>query len=274
MKAFKFLQRALPFVLSAFVAWMGFSSTVLSEENPPHWSYGGSTNPTQWGHLGDNFAACEIGRDQSPINIDDALVGAPAALEFNYSLVPLAVVNNGHSIQVNYPEGSRVIINGEAYELLQFHFHTPSEHTNSGEAYAMELHLVHRSNSSGELAVVGIMMEQGTAHPVIDTIWEHIPAIGETNAVDGIAINAADLLPRGITYFSYEGSLTTPPCSEGVHWNILTDPIQVSEAQIEKFASLYQVNARPIQPTNGRTIELHKDINQRIPKKVAIASGY
>ena len=270
MKAFKILQRVLPLVFFIFVAWMGFSSPAWSEENPPHWSYGGATNPTQWGHLGHNFAACEVGRDQSPINIDDVIAGAPAELEFDYKPTSLVVVNNGHTIQVNYTEGSSVLINGEAYELLQFHFHTPSEHTTSGEAFAMELHFVHR-NAAGELAVVGIMMKKGAAHPAINTIWEHIPGKEEMSAVEGVAIDAANLLPKNMTYFSYEGSLTTPPCSEGVHWNILTEPIQVSEEQIAIFESQYQVNARPIQPVNGRVIELHKDLKSQTPKKVAIA---
>lgn len=257
MKNFKMFRRAVSFVLPILGVWAAFS-TLAKADNSPHWSYGGAASPTQWGRLGHDFASCEVGRDQSPINIDDAVVGAPAKIEFNYVPVPLVVVNNGHTVQVNYASGSTVTINGMKYELVQFHFHTPSEHTLSGRASAMELHLVHR-NAAGELAVVGIMMKQGAPNPAIDAIWKQIPKSKGINTVGGVTINAANLLPKETTYFSYSGSLTTPPCSEGVKWNVLAEPIQVSEEQIATFESLYQVNARPIQPINGRIIELHKE---------------
>jgi carbonic anhydrase len=258
MTTFKVHQKAGVLALPILGLLIAFSCPTVAGEESPHWSYGGAANPTQWGRLGHDFALCETGRDQSPIDIDDAVVGAPAAIEFNYNPVPLVVVNNGHTVQVNYAEGSTVSIDGQEYELLQFHFHTPSEHTMSTLASAMELHLVHR-NDMGVLAVVGIMMEAGAAHPIIDTVWEHIPEEEGTHTVEGLTINAADLLPNGITYFSYTGSLTTPPCSEGVRWNVLAEPIQVSEEQIATFESLYSVNARPIQPTNGRIIERHEE---------------
>ena len=200
---------------------------------------------------------CEVGTDQSPIDIDNAVDGSPANIIFNYSSVPLVVVNNGHTIQVNYETGSTVSINGEEYQLLQFHFHTPSEHTMAGKAYGLELHLVHR-NKKGQLAVVGVMMEKGQANSLIDTIWKNIPEEKGINEVKGLTINAADLLPSSKTYFSYAGSLTTPPCSENVKWNVLAETISVSQEQIAAFEQLYQVNARPIQPMNGRIIELHK----------------
>lgn len=246
------------FALSLLGSIVAFSSQANAGEDSLHWSYGGEENPTQWGRLGHDFALCEVGRDQSPIDIDDAVVSTLSTIEFNYSSVPLVVVNNGHTVQVNYAEGSTVSIEGDKYELLQFHFHTPSEHTSEGRASAMELHLVH-SNDSGELAVVGIMLEKGNAHPAIDTVWRHIPEEEGTNEVDSITIDAADLLPDSIAYFSYSGSLTTPPCSEGVRWNVLQESVQVSEDQIAAFEDLYQVNARPIQPTNGRIIELHEE---------------
>lgn len=242
------------FMIEAFAA---FPISALAEEDMPHWSYGGADNPTQWGLLGHDFALCEFGRDQSPINVDDAISSSPADIEFNYSETPLVVVNTGHTVQVNYEKGSTVNINGEEYELLQFHFHTPSEHTLSERATAMELHFVH-SNEAEQLAVVGVMMEEGATNPVIDSIWDHIPTEEGVNTVEEMMINAADLLPDGIAYFSYAGSLTTPPCSESVSWNVLAEPIQVSEDQIAAFERLYQVNARPIQPTNGRTIEFHE----------------
>ncbi len=239
------------------VLFTGSHSPISAGENSPNWSYGGSGNPTQWGRLGNDFAVCEVGRDQSPIDISNAVGGAPARIRFNYEPSPLVVFNNGHTVQVNYEPGSSVIIRGRKYELLQFHFHTPSDHTISGKAAAMELHLVHR-NQAGTLAVVGILLEAGTANPSIDKIWQHIPEAGTTEKVEGVTLNAADFLPSNVDYFSYPGSLTTPPCSEDVKWHVLTEPVEVSAEQIATFESLYQVNARPIQSTNGRIIQLHQ----------------
>lgn len=259
MRTFKASQPALPFALfiSMLGALVSFPGATLAGEAAPKWSYGGAENPTQWGRLGHDFATCEVGKNQSPIDIRNPVPGSPAKVEFNYAPSPLTVVNNGHTIQVNYQPGSTVSINGEKYELLQFHFHTPSEHEISGKAAAMELHFVHR-NQKGQLAVVGVLMNEGPTNPTIDAIWKHIPKTKGTNTVKGLTINAASLLPKSTTYFSYAGSLTTPPCSENVRWNVLAEPIQVSAEQIAAFESLYQVNARPTQPINGRAIELHK----------------
>lgn len=224
---------------------------------PPSWSYGGTENPTQWGELSPDFVRCEVGKDQSPIDIVSTVKGKPTQLVFNYKPTPLVVVNTGHTIQANYASGSTVTIDGKEYALLQFHFHTPSEHTFGGKAAAMELHLVHR-NAAGQLAVVGIMIEEGAANPVIDQIWQNIPSSGKTNTVADRSIDASNFLPKRQAYFSYTGSLTTPPCSEGVSWNLLVEPITASEAQIEVFQKFYQMDARPIQPINGRVIESHR----------------
>jgi carbonic anhydrase len=233
-----------------------FPTQILANENKPDWSYGGAANPTQWGKISPDFELCELGRDQSPININNAVLEIPVNLDFTYKPTSVSVVNNGHTIQVNNEPGSTIKINGEEYELIQFHFHTPSEHTFDGKASAMELHLVH-SNPKKQLAVVGVMMEKGAANPLIDKIWQHIPEVGKNNAVKNFPINPANLLPKNKAYFSYSGSLTTPPCNEDVKWNVLTESIQVSEEQIAAFQSLYQVNARPVQPINGRMIKFH-----------------
>lgn len=244
-------------ILSFSLSLLLISTPILAASGTPHWSYGGSENPTQWGKLSNDFALCELGRDQSPINIQHAVEDNSAKINFDYKPSPLVVVNNGHTIQVNYAQGSTVTINGEKYALLQFHFHTPSEHEINDKASAMELHLVHR-NELGQLALVGVMLNQGKSNPLIAEIWKQIPAIGETNTVSDRMINAASLLPNKKAYFSYNGSLTTPPCSEGVSWNIFVEPITVSEDQIETFANIYQVDARPLQPINGRTVQLHR----------------
>lgn len=253
MKTFQVICLSLTLLGSTFFFCPGDTWAIS-----PEWSYGGKGNPTQWGHLGHDFALCDIGQDQSPIDIDTPIVGRPSTLEFNYSSVPLDVVNTGRTIQVNYPKGSTVRIDGDEYDLLQFHFHTPSEHTNGGIASAMEMHLVHRNNA-GELAVVGILMNQGDTHPAIKKVWEHIHEEEGTRKVEPLIINAADFLPESKAYFSYPGSLTTPPCSEEVRWNVMQDPIEVSTEQLEAFEALYPINARPSQPAHGRIIELHED---------------
>jgi carbonic anhydrase len=220
--------------------------------------------------LSEDFALCKLGKQQSPINISlsskingkisgkDNPEVTPPKINFDYKSSPLAVVNNGHTIQVNYAQGSSASIDGENYALLQFHFHTPSEHTINNKASAMELHLVHRSEA-GKLAVIAVMLSKGKSNSLIEEIWQNIPDVGKTNAVSDRMINAADLLPSNQDYVSYDGSLTTPPCSEGVKWNIFVNPITISEAQIETFEKIYQVDARPIQPTNNRTVQLHRD---------------
>lgn len=221
------------------------------------WRYGGSENPTQWGKLSEDFVLCELGKAQSPINISNAIAGKPENIGFDYQPSPLVVINNGHTIQVKYEKGSKVTIDGKKYELLQFHFHTPSEHYINGQASPMELHLVHQ-NALGQLAVVGMMIKQGALNPVISEVWKHIPDVGETSEVADRLINAADLLPEQKSYFSYDGSLTTPPCSEGVKWNIFVEPIAISKEQIEAFEQIYQVDARPVQAINNRVVELHR----------------
>lgn len=241
----------------AIVTTLLISLPVLAAVSSTHWSYGGTENPTQWGKLSEDFALCELGRDQSPINIINTIEDSPAEIDFDYKPSPLVVVNNGHTIQVNYAQGSTVTINGKKYALLQFHFHTPSEHNINDKASPMELHLVHR-NEAGQLAVVGVMLNQGIANPLIAEIWKQIPDIGATNTVSDRLINASNLLPSKKSYFSYMGSLTTPPCSEGVSWNLFVEPITVSKEQVETFAKIYQVDARPLQPINGRTVQLHR----------------
>lgn len=235
---------------------MIFSPASLASENTPHWDYGGANNPTQWSNLSEDFAQCASGQNQSPIDINGTIKTNSAPLEFHYQATPLVIVNNGHSIQVNYEKGSFVKINDQEYELLQFHFHTPSEHTIKEKASALEMHLVHRHNL-GKLAVVGVMIETGSNNSIIEQIWQNIPEAKGTNKVENMMINVQDLLPQSHSYYSYNGSLTTPPCSENVSWNILTEPITISEEQIKQFQKLYQVNARPIQSLNRRLIQLH-----------------
>ncbi|WP_319422921.1 carbonic anhydrase [Pleurocapsa sp. FMAR1] len=230
----------------------------LADENKPDWEYGGSNNPTHWSELSSEFKSCELGSNQSPINITTTQKGKAAAIEFDYHPSTVEVINNGHTIQANYEPGSTVKIDGQVYDLLQFHFHTPSEHEIEGKSAAMELHFVHK-NKAGKLAVVGVMMDAGAENPLIASVWDDIPTDNKAEKGNKITLDAAKLLPKDKTFVSYSGSLTTPPCSEQVSWNILSKPIEVSSEQIETFESIYSYNARPIQPLNGRSVELHED---------------
>ena len=254
--------------LALKIAFIGIVTLVLattpnaqgSEDQAVHWSYGGVNNLTQWGELSPEFATCEIGHNQSPIDIQPNKIESldepvNASIEFNYQSVPLEVINNGHTVQVNYAKGSSVKIDGQKYELVQFHFHTPSEHTVQGKAYPMEAHLVHQ-NDSGEYAVIGLFIEAGTENKLMATIWDRIPAIGSVKKIGERSIDVSRLLPVNQVHYNYIGSLTTPPCSENVNWYVMKEPIQASEQQIEQFRAMYNFNARPAQPLNHRVVRL------------------
>jgi carbonic anhydrase len=252
----KYCFHIIAIAIVGLVALCGSPLPSFAKALTPDWSYQGATNPTNWGKISRDFATCDLGQDQSPIDIQGAAKGEPVQIAFNYKSSPLSVTNNGHSIQVNYAPGSTISIDGDEYQLLQFHFHTPSEHKIAGKAAAMEAHLVHR-NAAGKLAVVGVMMNAGQEDRSIDKIWQAIPTSDRTNTVSNSTIDAASLLPTNKSYYSYTGSLTTPPCSEGVNWIVLTEPITVSTAQIQEFHKFYALNARPIRSTNARKVELH-----------------
>lgn len=226
------------------------------------WGYGAENGPAVWGRLSEDYRLCDEGRRQSPIDLADASPKRSPEVIFNYRSSPLTVVNNGHTVQVDYSEGSSMEIEGARYELLQFHFHSPSEHTLSGESLEMEMHLVHQNADSGELAVVGALVRRGSENAALAPVWENIPAAaGEPRRVDGVSINAEDLLPSERLFYRYDGSLTTPPCSEGVKWFVLTTPIEMSAAQIETFRSVINGNNRPVQPLNER--ELRVDVPEK-----------
>lgn len=220
-----------------------------------HWGYEGEGGPEHWGTLKPEFALCGSGMSQSPIDIDKTYKTTLDTIEFSYKETPLRIINNGHSIQVNYEPGSFITVDGERYELLQFHFHAPSEHTVKGKFYDMELHLVHK-NERNELAVVGVFIKKGKPNKIIQVLWDNIPKeINKENVVSGIFVNSSGLLPKDSRYYHYFGSLTTPPCSEGVNWSVLKTSIEVSEAQIEKFRTVMGVdNNRPVLPLNKRFV--------------------
>ncbi|WP_066381830.1 carbonic anhydrase [Anabaena sp. CA = ATCC 33047] len=219
-----------------------------------HWGYIGAASPEHWGELSPDFQLCQTGRQQTPINLEDTTVTEAEALIFNYRPTPLKIIHNGHSIQVNYAPGSAMTFKGESFNLVQFHFHHPSEHQITGQPFDLEIHLVHRSQA-GKLAVVGIFAQTGTFNPVLQSIWDVMPIQPQPEQITAnTSINVSQLLPSDRSFYEYRGSLTTPPCSEDVLWFVMQQPIEASKQQIQQFAALFPHNSRPLQPLNSRTV--------------------
>jgi carbonic anhydrase len=219
---------------------------------PVHWSYEGAEGPQHWGELSPDFALCSGGTEQSPVDVPGTAAVNPAEIVFNYQPTALTILNNGHTVQVNYDPGSSIDVGGKTYELKQFHFHTPSELTVDSNHTDMEMHLVHQS-ADGQLAVVGVMLRRGCENPVYQPVFANLPAQeSEPAAVGDVTVNAGDLLPQERTYYRYNGSLTTPPCSEGVQWLLMNTPVELSEAQVGAFQAIFQNDARPVQAFNER----------------------
>ncbi|MCY3746345.1 MAG: carbonic anhydrase family protein [Acidobacteria bacterium] len=218
-----------------------------------HWGYEGPQAPEHWSSLDPGFAVCGYGREQSPIDLTGAEREALSEIRFEYAPSPISMQNNGHSIQVDYQAGSGIVLDGTRYELAQFHFHHRSEHTVDGADFPLELHLVH-ADADGALAVVGVFLEEGGANEALAPVWRHVPAEAGPAALVAGTVDAAALLPERRTTWRYRGSLTTPPCSEGVSWLMMTEPVTASREQIEAFRALFPVNNRPVQPLNGRRL--------------------
>lgn len=227
-----------------------------SEAGEHHWSYTGPTGPVKWGSLEREFVTCALGKNQSPIDIHDHAVKKVdlPAIDFAYKPSRLKIIDNGHTIQIDYAVGSFISVGGKRYELVQFHFHKPSEERLNGKSYDMVAHLVHK-DKDGNLAVIAVLLAKGGDNPFIKTLWQNLPKEKEHEmVVDAVKINVADLLPENRAYYTFTGSLTTPPCSEGVTWFVLKNPAPVSADEVARFAKSYPMNARPVQPRNGREI--------------------
>ena len=220
----------------------------------PHWEYQGTHGPEYWGTLDKAYSACVSGKQQSPINISRVKPAPLPALAFDYKRSPLRIIDNGHTIQVNYAPGSFFTFGDQRYELQQFHFHHPAEERVDGKAYPMVAHLVHK-NAAGKIAVVAVLLSQGNASAFLERLWSYVPKEkGQEVSPQGVSIDLNELLPPTRGYFTFAGSLTTPPCSEGVTWFVLKQPVPASKEAIEVFAEKYPHNARPLQPMNGRVI--------------------
>ncbi len=219
-----------------------------------HWHYDGDSGPGHWGKLNPAWAKCDSGQRQSPIDIRDGLRVDLEPINFEYKPARFNVLDNGHTVQVNVSTGNAMILTGRSYELVQFHFHLPSEERINGKGYPMVLHMLHK-DLAGRLAMVAVLIEEGTTHQAVQQVWNNLPLEKNDPVVATASLDLARLLPSRREYFTYMGSLTTPPCSEGVLWVVMKEPIQLSSQQIAIFSRLYPMNARPIQAQAGRLIK-------------------
>jgi carbonic anhydrase len=228
----------------------------IHEKHEPHWSYHGETGPEYWGRMKPEFNLCALGKRQSPINLQpgNTLVGPAEPLRIRYSPSNGSVVNNGHTIQVDLQGENTLTVRDSTYDLLQFHFHHPSEETFNGQPAAMVAHLVHR-NAQGQLAVLAVPLQPGEANASIEQVWTHMPLeVGDRVRLPPMWLDPNALLPQDQRYYQFMGSLTTPPCSENVLWMVLKAPQTISPAQLRLFARLYPLNARPVQPQHDRVV--------------------
>jgi carbonic anhydrase len=219
-----------------------------------HWGYEGAEGPEYWGELAPAFHLCGEGRNQSPIDLHGFVEASLTPLVFSYHEGVSDIVNNGHTIKLDSKAGSSVEVDGHRYELKQFHFHSPSENRINGKSFPLEAHLVH-ADEDGNLAVVAVVFEEGEANAALQKAWPHMPEkAGETMALP-LHISAASLLPDDRDYYRFNGSLTTPPCSEGVLWLVMKQPMSASAEQIARFRHvMHHDNNRPLQPLNARAV--------------------
>ncbi len=233
------------------------ASLLMAGSHGVHWGYSGHAGPENWGNLSDKYIMCKLGKNQSPIDIktDKAFDADLPTIGIDYKSASKEELNNGHTVQVNIVPGSSITVDGIKFELKQFHFHTPSENTIDGQYFPLEAHFVH-ADENGNLAVIGVMFKYGAENEVIKKVWEEMPE--HANDVEKITLSAEDvknILPKNREYYRFNGSLTTPPCSEGVRWFVMKQPVTISKEQVKKFADvMHHPNNRPVQPINARVI--------------------
>lgn len=251
-------RRSVLRVLGGCACCMPFASRLsATEKGEVRWGYDGETGPDHWGELSSDFTTCEIGMQQTPIDLKGAIKAEHGdKLGIDYKAVPGEIVNNGHTIQINVGEGCVCTIGDISYNLLQFHFHHPSEHLLSGKAQEMEAHFVHKSQNGG-LAVIGVFIRKGKQNDALEPVFSILPLDKNAKGTLPEAYDPSTLFPSASSegarpYFRYYGSLTTPPCSEGLVWTVFKEPIEASEDQIRRFSALFPHNARPEKPLNRR----------------------
>lgn len=226
------------------------AAAARAEGTGPHWTYEGHGGAKDWGTLSSDFKACAVGAEQSPIDLKNPIAAQLEPISFDWKAEAYDVVNNGHTIQANAKAGGGMRVGASKYELLQFHFHTPSEHAVDGKRAEMEVHFVHRA-ADGRLGVIGVLMRPGAANPAFSAVMAAAPS-KEGKASLKAPVDPLAMLPARRGYFRYEGSLTTPPCSEVADWMVLVEPITIAQADFDSFKKLFPMNARPLQPVNRR----------------------
>ncbi|MBR9878093.1 MAG: carbonic anhydrase family protein [Gammaproteobacteria bacterium] len=227
-------------------------AAMAAAPDEPRWSYTGDTGPAHWADIDDDFRMCGLGHNQSPVDIQGAIDAELPPLQLDYATNGTRVVNNGHTVQVASAEGNTLALDGDLFTLQQMHFHAPSEHTIDGRRFPLEAHLVH-SDKDGNLAVVTVLFEEAEENAALRSLADSLPdTAGERADVAGM-VNFTKILPARQEYFRLNGSLTTPPCSEGVRWVIMQTPQGISAEQVEAFSTaIGEANHRPLQPLNAR----------------------
>jgi len=241
---------------SALVALLLFSIPLSAQDHHKsgHWGYNGAEGPSHWADLNPEFALCGSGHHQSPVDIRNPRKADLPPLQVEYKPSPLHIIDNRHTVMINYAAGSFLRVGDQQYELKQFHFHRPSEERINGKTYDMSLHLVH-ADEQGNLAVVAVLLQSGAENSLVQELWSDLPKEKEhEDQLNNVQINVKALLPSDLRYYTFPGSLTTPPCTENVTWFVLEQPVTVSPAEIQRFEKLYRDNARPTEPLFDRVV--------------------
>ncbi|URQ61185.1 carbonic anhydrase family protein [Pantoea alhagi] len=242
------MQKTIAVLLSLPLAW---ATSALAENQ---WSYEGSASPGHWSELNEQWFFCNKGRYQSPIDISDPVAGNLPPLTVDFSTQAASIINNGHTIQIAVGHGNSFMLDRQSWELKQFHFHTPSENHINGQSFPLEAHFVH-ANRNGEWAVVAVMLVAGKPNPALDWILDALPQRQNQEKALHKNFSLASLFPQDKHYYRFSGSLTTPPCTEGVIWLVMKQPVEASKAQLARFAqAMHRANNRPLQPLHGRQI--------------------
>lgn len=248
------MNKGISLLISTVTAITLLSGVTWADETASHWGYTGHNSPAEWGNISEKYRECGAGLNQSPINITHSLHADLPPLTPSYESNSTDIVDNGHTIQINMAPGSTFSIDDKTFELKQFHFHAPSENHIEGKSFPLEGHFVN-VDKEGNIAVIGIMFEEGEPNKVLEKVWKNMPSKeGESKTLQLSKIANA-LLPEDKHYYRFNGSLTTPPCTEGVRWFVLKTPVTISKEQVAKFhATMHQDNNRPIQPLDARII--------------------
>jgi carbonic anhydrase len=233
---------------------LALASAPALPRHSDHWSYEGETGPANWGKINSDWAKCGSGSRQSPIDLRDGMKVDLEQIAFDYRPSGFNVVDNGHTVQVAVGLGNYITVQNRTYELIQFHFHRPSEERINGKGTEMVVHLVHK-DAEGKLAVVAVLLQRGAQNSMIQTVWNNLPLEKNDTVTAVVALDVNEILPAKRDYFTFMGSLTTPPCSEGVLWLVMKEPMPASPAQMALFSRLYPLNARPTQASGGRVIK-------------------